>query len=91
MLNALRLKDGVARNSFSERTGLPSDAISAQVDAARNEGLLEDGQGQIKATEKGGALPQRLVTIFHELILCCIKNGDKRPRQKPAYYPQVQA
>ena len=64
MLNALRLKDGVARNSFSERTGLPSDAISAQVDAARNEGLLEDGQGQIKATEKGARYLNDLLQYF---------------------------
>ena len=64
MLNALRLKDGVARNSFSERTGLPPDAIRAQVDAARNEGLLEDGQGQIKATEKGARYLNDLLQYF---------------------------
>ena len=64
MLNALRLKEGVARNSFSERTGLPPDAIRAQVDAARNEGLLEDGQEQIKATEKGARYLNDLLQYF---------------------------
>ena len=64
MLNALRLKDGVARNSFSERTGLPPDAIRVQVDAARNEGLLEDGQGLIKATEKGARYLNDLLQYF---------------------------
>ncbi len=64
MLNALRLKDGVARNSFCERTGLPADAIRAQVDAARNEGLLEDEQGLLKPTEKGSRYLNDLLQFF---------------------------
>ena len=44
MLNALRLNEGVPQDYFSERTGLSSDAIYEQVESARNDGLLEDGQ-----------------------------------------------
>jgi len=41
MLNALRLADGFTRRSFTERTGLEWNAISAPIAALRQRGLLE--------------------------------------------------
>ncbi len=64
MLNALRLKDGVPLDYFSERTGVSSIAIREQVEAARNEGLLEDERGLLKATEKGSRYLNDLLQYF---------------------------
>ncbi len=64
MLNALRLKDGVQHDYFTERTGLASDAIREQVDAAVKAGLLEPEPGLIKATEKGARYLNDLLQYF---------------------------
>ena len=64
MLNALRLKDGVPLDYFSERTGVSSVAIREQVEAARNDGLLEDERGLLKATEKGSRYLNDLLQYF---------------------------
>ena len=40
MLNALRLRDGFALRTFSERTGLPMKAVSATIEQARERGWL---------------------------------------------------
>ena len=65
MLNALRLNEGVPQDYFSERTGLSSDAIYEQVESARNDGLLEDGQELIKATGKGARYLNDLLQYFN--------------------------
>ena len=65
MLNALRLNEGVPQDYFSERTGLSSDAIHEQVESARNDGLLEDGQKLIKATRKGARYLNDLLQYFN--------------------------
>ena len=65
MLNALRLNEGVPQDYFSERTGLSSDTIHEQVESARNEGLLEDGQELIKATRKGARYLNDLLQYFN--------------------------
>ena len=65
MLNALRLNEGVPQDYFSERTGLSSDAIHEQVESARNDGLLEDGQELIKATGKGARYLNDLLQYFN--------------------------
>ena len=65
MLNALRMNEGVPQDYFSERTGLSSDAIYKQVESARNDGLLEDGQELIKATRKGTRYLNDLLQYFN--------------------------
>ena len=64
MLNVLRLKEGVPRDYFSDRTGISPDAIREQVDAAGKAGLLEAGPGLIKASEKGVRYLNDLLQYF---------------------------
>ena len=53
MLNALRLRDGVPRALFAQRTGLPASAIEATVQRARQRGLLEADLQQLRPTALG--------------------------------------
>ena len=64
MLNALRLKDGVPQAYFSQRTGLSLSAVREQINAARDDGLLEPEPGLIKATEKGARYLNDLLQYF---------------------------
>ena len=54
MLNALRLRDGFALRTFSERTGLPMNAVSATIERARERGWLAVGDdGWLAPTARG--------------------------------------
>ena len=53
MLNALRLKDGFAFADFSQRTGLPLNAVSAALDQAEQRGLLARDFQRAWPTAKG--------------------------------------
>lgn len=53
MLNALRLRDGFALQDFTERTGLPLNAIEAGLKEAQAKGLIERDFATVKPTEKG--------------------------------------
>lgn len=53
MLNALRLKEGVPRSSFIERTGQSILAIAPAIDSAISKGLLEPDKERLRATELG--------------------------------------
>jgi len=64
MLNALRLKDGVPLNAFSERTGLPVSAIDKELQIAQDKGLLSNDQGLIKPTGKGFDFLSDLQSLF---------------------------
>ncbi|AZY49271.1 radical SAM family heme chaperone HemW [Bordetella avium] len=64
MLNALRLKDGVAASSFSERTGLSLAAIAHQLDAASQRGLLDADPTRLRATALGWRFLNDLQEIF---------------------------
>ena len=64
MLNALRLKDGVPLNAFSERTGLPISAIDANLHIAQNKGLLVDDLLTIKPSDKGFDFLSDLQSLF---------------------------
>ena len=64
MLNALRLKDGVPLSCFNARTGLPTDVLRTQLDAARSDGLLEHDPAWLKTTEKGARYLNDLLQYF---------------------------
>jgi len=54
MLNALRLRDGFALRTFSERTGLPINTVSATIERARGRGWLAVGDdGWVSPTAQG--------------------------------------
>ena len=64
MLNALRLTDGVATNTFTERTGLPLSVISKGLDEASNKGLLDSNPALLKGTTQGLRYLNNLQEIF---------------------------
>ena len=64
MLNALRLRDGVATNTFSERTGLPLSVISKGLDQASKKGLLDDDPSKLKPTDQGLRYLNNLQELF---------------------------
>ena len=65
MLNALRLTDGVDTSTFSERTGLPLNLISKNLDEASKKGLLDENPSKLKPT----ALGLRYLNNLQEMFL----------------------
>ncbi len=54
MLNALRIKEGVPLQYFTERTGLSSNAIESGLQTAKRKGLMQQDDSQkLQATELG--------------------------------------
>ena len=53
MLNAMRLRKGVAADSFKERTGLPMSAIKVQLNRSESEGFLDWTLQRLAPTERG--------------------------------------
>jgi len=66
MLNTLRLTDGVATNTFSERTGLPLHVISKALTQASQKGLLDADPSKLKATDQGLRYLNNLQELFLE-------------------------
>ena len=64
MLNALRLIDGVPTNLFTQYTGLPLSSIQSTLEAAIDDGLLEDTSAQLKPSEKGALFLNELLERF---------------------------
>jgi oxygen-independent coproporphyrinogen-3 oxidase len=64
MLNTLRLTDGVATNTFTERTGLPLSAISKGLDEASKKGLLDLDPTVLKGTPQGLRYLNNLQELF---------------------------
>jgi oxygen-independent coproporphyrinogen-3 oxidase len=64
MLNALRLREGVPRTLFSERTGMPASAIDAAVQQAQQRGLLHAGLHMLQPTERGFDFLSDLQAMF---------------------------
>ncbi len=64
MLNALRLKDGVPTERFTERTGLSIAAISHQLEAASKKGLLDPDPRVLRATPLGWQFLNDLQALF---------------------------
>lgn len=64
MLNALRLVEGFDLALFEARTGLPKDAISAQLVQAVEQGWLTIEGGRARPTELGRRFTNDLVSLF---------------------------
>ncbi|MBU3630113.1 radical SAM family heme chaperone HemW [Polynucleobacter sp. AP-Melu-500A-A1] len=64
MLNTLRLTDGVATNTFTERTGLPLNMISKGLHEATHKGLLDPNPSLLKGTTQGLRYLNNLQEIF---------------------------
>lgn len=64
MLNALRLTQGVDSASFSERTGLPWEAIARPVAEASQRGWLVDDPRRLQATPLGYRFLNDLQSLF---------------------------
>ena len=64
MLNALRLTGGFEKKLFSERTGLPWEAISMRVLAAAQKGLIAQEHNLIKPTLQGQRYLNDLLALF---------------------------
>ena len=64
MLNALRLNRGFSLDAFAATTGLPADAIDAQLRAAVARDWLEVAGGDVRATEFGRRFLNDVVGAF---------------------------
>jgi len=64
MLNAMRLQNGVPLSLFSAHTGLPLAALLSRIDIARDRGLLEIVDQQLKPTELGHRFLDDLTELF---------------------------
>ena len=64
MLNALRLKDGVPRSSYNERTGQSILAIAPALDRAIARGLLDPARDRLRATDLGWQFLNELQAEF---------------------------
>jgi len=64
MLNTLRLTDGVATNTFTERTGLPLNVISKGLEEATHKGMLDPNPSILKGTTQGLRYLNNLQEIF---------------------------
>lgn len=64
MLNALRLKSGVERSSFIERTGQSILAVAPAIERAVAKGLLESDPARLQATPQGWEFLNDLLAEF---------------------------
>jgi oxygen-independent coproporphyrinogen-3 oxidase len=64
MLNALRLSDGFPLALFVERTGLPVTVLTAKLDMAEKQGLVDRDHIRVKPTLKGRMFLNDLLELF---------------------------
>ena len=65
-MNALRLVDGVPTGYYAARTGQPLTSIAAQLQLAREKGLLEPWDTRLRPTERGRLFLNDLLEMFLE-------------------------
>jgi len=63
-MNHLRLSDGVPKQRFEQRTGLPWDRVKSRVDRAVSGGLLEEDAERVVPTELGWRFLNDLQAVF---------------------------
>lgn len=64
MLNALRLREGVQSELFSERTGLPFSAVAKPLQAAQDKGLLINDAAVLQTTPLGFDMLNNALELF---------------------------
>lgn len=64
MLNALRLREGVAASLYTERCGLSSASFTRALELASRKGLLSDDPTRFKATAQGWRFLNELQGLF---------------------------
>ena len=64
MLNALRLREGVAASWFEERTGRPLSTVSGPLAVALERGLLDPDPRRLRASDLGYRFLNDLVELF---------------------------
>jgi len=64
MLNAMRLQNGVPLSLFNAHTGLPLSALLSRINLARERGLLEINNQQVRPTELGHRFLDDLTELF---------------------------
>jgi oxygen-independent coproporphyrinogen-3 oxidase len=63
-LNQLRLYDGVRKEQFTPRTGVPWSRVSVRVEKAIGSGLLTDRNGMLKPTALGWRFNNEIQALF---------------------------
>lgn len=64
MMNGLRLIDGIALARFTQTTSLSVEVVQAQLERARDRGLLSMGEGYIRPTPAGFQFLNELLLLF---------------------------
>jgi oxygen-independent coproporphyrinogen-3 oxidase len=64
MLNALRLKQGVERTLFEQRTGLSLDVIARPLQSAMDKGLLSEDPQCLSSSDLGWRFLNEVTTLF---------------------------
>nr|WP_282099988.1 radical SAM family heme chaperone HemW [Thauera aromatica] len=64
MMNALRLSEGVPAQLFAARTGLALEVITDELVRARERGLLDTTDGQLRPTLQGRRFLNELLQLF---------------------------
>ncbi|WEN43912.1 Oxygen-independent coproporphyrinogen-III oxidase-like protein YqeR [Thauera sp. GDN1] len=64
MMNALRLTEGVPAKLFAARTGVPIESITDELAQARERGLLDTADGQLRPTAQGRRFLNELLQVF---------------------------
>jgi coproporphyrinogen III oxidase-like Fe-S oxidoreductase len=64
MMNALRLREGFELTTFTERTGLPLNALTRELEEAERRGLLERDHLRARPTDHGRRFLNDLLQIF---------------------------
>ena len=64
MMNALRLREGVSAELFSQRTGLNLDILQPALEKARSMGLLVKDNSRLQPSEKGSLFLNELLEYF---------------------------
>jgi oxygen-independent coproporphyrinogen-3 oxidase len=64
MLNVLRLRDGFALDLLTARTGLDRSVAASGLNAARERGLLEPAEDQVRPTARGRRFLNEIIRLF---------------------------
>lgn len=66
MMNALRLRTGVPRALYAERTGLSLDALAPLLDRLRAQGLMSQNEQTLRCTAQGYRYLNNVINQFYD-------------------------